>query len=117
MSFQPAINNYFLTSAGDPATGDVTFKKADLPTSLIDSANANDVREVLFSILEVFNTAYNALPDLDPSVDSKDGNTTISKTATIASDNATDGTTIRTTFTVSFLTTPDDVNVVDDVTT
>lgn len=117
MSFKKEVNQYFLGSTGDPASGDVSFIAADLPSSAIAAANGNDIREVLFSILDVFNTAYNALPafDADPALDTQDGNTTISKTSTIASDSLAGGTTIRTTYTVSFLTSPADVNVVDAV--
>ena len=117
MSFQSAINNYFLGSAANGTTS-VDFIAADLPSVSVNVAtNIVDIREVIYSILEQFNAGYSALPDTDggvPATNSKDPNLTISKTSTIASDNAIDGTTIRTTFTVSFLTKPADVNVVDD---
>jgi hypothetical protein len=118
MSFVSTVSTYFAASAVNGTTS-VDFATADLPSvSVNPSTNINDVREVVYSILEQFNAGYSALPDTDggdPTVNAKDPNLTISKTSTIASDNLTDGTTIRTTYTVSFLTSPADVNVVDAV--
>lgn len=114
MSFDPAVTTYF---PGSTVTGttSVSFVTADLPSVLVDPTNnIDDIREVIYSILDKFSTVYDSLPATDggAAINAKDLNLTITKSSAIASDDS-NGTRIRVNFAVSFLTVPGDVNVVD----
>lgn len=100
MAFAPATSNYFANAV---TTAGVNIPFGDLP-SIASQGEADDIREVVYSIL---NQVADVYLSLDPATERTTSMTVNRSTSMVDSD------TIRKTFTVSLLLDATDLTVVD----